>query len=444
MTFRRSQGINVFRVMQACACAVVIVAVAGCGGGSGSMSSNLTAPASTSGSSSGGSSAGSGTSSGTSNGSGSGSAGTSTPAPAPTPTPSTTPAGFLYVGLDDGSSYYGAPKQNSGHPSVAGFAISNDGSLTATPGSPYAGSSGSLAIAPGAATLYATSYSLGATLNTERIHSDGSLTTVNTLNAQPLSNSAGIYSDLSIDTASNILYATAIHGAGTNFLEIYKIGNDGSLNANGSQSATVNPGHLSFTATGTRAYEPFCYHLDGEILGHNVGSDGKLADFQTNALIPSLDSQYPACPHALAISSDGKYLATVLNSVTTSAAALGIYAVNSDGTLTAQSGSPYSRSAKASDVAWDPAGNYLAVAAQDGLWIYSFTPGSAPTLVGAAPAVASPIDHVAFSKNGNLLFATSAGTGNVYVFAFANGVTTPAPASPHKMDLAPYELAVAE
>jgi 6-phosphogluconolactonase (cycloisomerase 2 family) len=270
------------------------------------------------------------------------------------------------------------------------------------------------------------------------------LTTVSTLNAQPLSPSPGIYSDLSVDGPANILYATAIHGAGTNFEEIYKIGNDGSLSGNGSQSAAVSPGHLYFNAAGTRAYEGFCYHLDGEIIGHNVGADGKLTDFTSKASIPSLDGQYTPCPHALAISPDGKYVAVTLNSVTTSTAALAIYSVNSDGTLTAQAGSPYARSAKASDIAWDPAGNYLAIAAQDGLWIYSFVPGSAPTPVASVPIVTSAIDHVAFNKNGNLLFATSAGTGNLYVFGFANGVPTPAPGSPHKLDLAPYEIAVAE
>jgi 6-phosphogluconolactonase (cycloisomerase 2 family) len=336
------------------------------------------------------------------------------------------------------------PKQNSGHPAVAGFAISADGSLAATPGSPYSGPSGSIAIAPGSATLYASSYTLGATLNTERIQSDGSLQTVGTLNAQPLSPSPGIYSDLSVDAPANILYATTIHGAGDNFFEIYKIGNDGSLGTDGSQSADVSPGHLYFNGGGTRAYAPYCYHLDGQIEGFNVGSDGKLTYFDTKASVPSLDGQYSPCPHALALSPDGKYLAAALNSVTTSAAALSVYAVNSDGTLTAQAGSPYARTAKANDVAWDPTGAYFALAAQDGLWIYRLIPGSAPAPIAAAPIVASSIDHLAFSKDGNLLFATSAGTGNLYVFSVANGVPTPAPGSPHKLDLAPYELAIAQ
>ena len=430
--------------------------VAGCGGGSVAPSSNLTSNSSNPGASSGGNSSNgggasagssstgsnsSGSGSGASSGGGSGNSGGSGSGGG---TPASMSA-FLYVGMDDTyGTYYGASLRQTGHASIAGFLIAADGSLQATPSSPYAGPAAQLAANGGASAVYAAS---GSTLNVNRINSDGSLTTTATLTAQPLSPSIGIYESVSFDAPARMLYAVANHGAGDEFFEIYRTGGDGSLTNNGSQQATVSTSPLYFTADGMRAYEPFCYHLDGEIFGQNIGSDGKLTRFDSNARFPSMDggSSSP-CPHALAVSPDTKFVAATINGVTNSSAALGIWSINSDGTLSAVAGSPYSRTAIAEDIAWDPLGRYIAIAAKDGLWIYSFSAGSAPVAVGGTPVITGPIDHLAFNKAGTLLFAVNAAAQGVYVFNFnsSTGTATPAPGSPHQMSLAPYELAVAE
>jgi 6-phosphogluconolactonase (cycloisomerase 2 family) len=378
--------------------------------------------------------------SGTTNSGGSGGNGSTTGSG----TPSSTPAalGFLYVGLDDAYSYYGNIP-HTGHASIAGFSLAADGSLQSTPGSPYTGPAAALASNPSESAVYAAS---GSTLNVDRINGDGSLSTTSSLTAQPLSPSVGIYESLSFDVSAQLLYAVANHGAGTEFFEIYKTGGDGSLTSSGNQQGTVSTYPLSFTADGKLAYEQFCYHLDSEIFGLRVGSDGQLASFNSNAPIPTLDAQYPSCPHALALSPDNKFVAAPLNSVTTQAAALALWTINSDETLTAVSGSPYPRSAQASDIAWDASGRYIALAAKDGLWVYSFVAGSPPVPVGGAAIVAGPIDHVVFNKAGTLLMATSASSQSLYVFSVnaSTGAVTPAPGSPHNLGVAPYQLVMAE
>lgn len=57
-----------------------------------------------------------------------------------------------------------------------------------------------------------------------------------------------------------------------------------------------------------------------------------------------------------------------------------------------------------------------------------------------------PIDHLAFNKAGTLLFATNANSQILYAFAFnsTSGTITPAPGSPHTMNLPPYALVVWE
>ena len=404
--------------------ALLIFAI-GCGGGSVSPNSGSPNPT-TSGANPGTSSGANPGSSGASN-SGSGSSGS-------------TAAGFLYVGLDDGYSLW-SNIAHTGHASIAGFAVSSDGTLQATSGSPYAGPATALAADSAASTLYAAS---GSTLNVNRINGDGSLMTTLTLNSQPLTPSIGIYQDLSFNAQTQFLYALAIHGAGDNFFEIYKAGGDGALSNAGSQQVSVAAAHPSFTPDGGRAYQTFCYHLDGEIFGYTSGADGKLTAFNTKALVSNLGTPHPACPFALSITADGSRLVAQLNAVTGGTAALAVYAINPDGTLTEQ-GSSLPTTAQGSDIAWDPSGRYAAVAAKDGLWLYNLT-GSSAVPVGGAPLVSGPMDHLAFNKAGTLLFATSASGQTVYVFAFnsSSGTAVPAPGSPHKVSLPPYALTLSE
>jgi len=348
------------------------------------------------------------------------------------------------VGLDDGFSLYGNSVPNTGHASIAGFSILSDGTLQATPGSPYAGPAAALASNGAALTLYAAS---GPTLDVNRINGDGSLTTTATLNSQPLTPSIGFYEHLAFNAPAQMLYASTAHGAGDNFWEIYNTGGDGSLTANGSKQDNLFMGALSFVSGGQRAYQPYCYHFDGNIFGYNVGANGQLAFFDSKAPIPSIGG-LSSCPFALAVSPDGKYVAAAINPKMDSStgSTLGIFSVNSDGTLSATTGSPFPRTDVGRDIEWDSSGHFIAVAEKDGLWVYSFTAGTAPVPVGGAPIVTGAIDHLAFNRAGTLLFAISSATENVYAFSCnsGSGTVTPAAGSPHKMDLVPYQLTVAE
>ena len=409
----------------------------GCGGGSvgsntRSVAQNPTTTSATPGSSSTGSTSNSG-SAGSGNSTGSGSS-TSTPS---TPSPS---GSFLYVGLNNGNSRW-SNTTNTGAGAIAGFSIESDGSLQATPGSPYPGPAGSLASNSDTSTLYS---AFETTLNVNRISSDGNLTTSATFNSQPLTSSPGFYEDLSFNSAAQSLYALAIHGAGDNFFEIYKSGSDGSLTGAGSQQATVAIAHISFTPSGTYAYQPYCYHFDQEIWAYKSAGNGQFVSFSSKAQLPKLGGQYPACPSALSITQDGSRLVAQLNSFDGTAAAVAVYAINADGTLTPQ-GSPSPTTAQGSDIAWEASGRYAAVAAKDGLWVYDFT-GSTAVAVGGTALAAAQMDHVAFNQAGTLLFATSTSNQTLYVFAFnaTSGTTTAAPGSPHALSLPPYELALSE
>lgn len=435
----------VFQILRLCAGIGLIFAL-GCGGGSmtSTTNSNSQTPA-TSSTSPGGTSASSSSpgssNSGSSTGSGSSAGGSSSGSSSSGTNPPSQPAGFLYVALNDGYSIW-TNVSSFGHGSIAGFTIGADGTLQTTPGSPYAGPAASLASNSAASTLYAASQS---TLNVNRINPDGSLITTATFNAQPLTPSIGIYEDLSFNPVSQFLYAVAIHGAGDNFFEIYQTAGDGSLKADGSQQISVSAAHPSFTPDGGRAYEPYCYHLDGRIIGYNSTASGQLAAFNANAAIPNLGTQYPACPIALSISSDGSRVVAQLNAIQGStAAALAVYTINADGTL--NQGSLATTTAQGSDVAWDRSGKYIAVAAKDGLWLYNAAPGATPVSIGGAPIAAGPIDHLAFNKAGTLLFASNSSTQSLYVFAFnsTSGTVTPAPGSPHQLNLPPYALALSE
>ena len=79
-------------------------------------------------------------------------------------------------------------------------------------------------------------------------------------------------------------------------------------------------------------------------------------------------------------------------------------------------------------LSFDPTGNYLAVAGNGGLQIYSMSSGGALTAVGGAQDASVDFADVAWDKS-NHLFATS--SSQLYVFSSSNGTLTPASGSPY-------------
>jgi 6-phosphogluconolactonase (cycloisomerase 2 family) len=255
------------------------------------------------------------------------------------------PAGkFLYVGA-------------AGDNKIFGYAVHQDGSLTALPGQPYATSAPSpsgLAITPDGKFLYAADRSSGSNiapgnLDAFMINANGSLTPL----PAPSYSTGGNPNDVVIDPTGQFLY---VAGFGNSMISEYKIASNGSL----SLIAAIQSG----------------------------GSH----------------------PQALAIDSSGKFLIAGNHG----SANVGVFAINgATGKLTAISGSPFLAGQGPVSVRIDPTGSYVYVANQTDKTISAFalnsTTGVLTKVAGSPFADASSPSALAIDAAGFYLMATNAG-----------------------------------
>ncbi len=342
---------------------------------------------------------------GTSSGSGGGTAG------------GTTASTVAYVGMN-----YSATQNVGGK--IAAYSFASNGTATPVAGSPFTGGA-SLGLLPDATQklLFGSDYG---DITTYTIQGDGSL--------KQQTNLAAVFGS-QLNRADSTLYPLQFYvgGTGSSAFAFMNINSDGSLTMTGSINVSVGGLPLYFTPDNTKAYEPYCYHLSASIVGYNRGSSGALTAFTTNAALPLDSAGEPACPMAMAVSPDGKYLVTGMNAVPGGSAGIGVYTINVDGTLTAVSGSPFPSSSASTTynyAVFDPSGKFIAFAESDGVAIYRFNGAAAPVLMSGSPAGGASMDQVAFNQSGDLLFSVNNKAGNLYVFTFNNGTILPGPGSP--------------
>lgn len=81
-------------------------------------------------------------------------------------------------------------------------------------------------------------------------------------------------------------------------------------------------------------------------------------------------------------------------------------------------------------MAFDPSGNFLALAGQNGIQMYQLAPGGTLVAVGTPQQTTASFNDVAWD-HANHLYAISGST--LYVFNLANGALTQAPGSPYNV-----------
>ena len=204
----------------------------------------------------------------------------------------------------------------------AGLQIGSDGSLTLLPSSPELALAGSskFAASPALPLLF----TLGPTLDSLLVNPDYSLASYS---SAPLPGGAnGPYQPPSVDpTGSNLYLPGTINSSGATGITIFP--GNGSLQPLGTV-VTPNPptGRMVFTPDASLAFIPTCSQSNqGSILSFSRSSSGMLT--------PAAAYSGAGCGLvAMAVSSDGKYLAT--NEVQ-------IYNIAGDGTLTAVLPQPF-------------------------------------------------------------------------------------------------------
>jgi putative Ig domain-containing protein len=230
-----------------------------------------------------------------------------------------------------------------------GLQILSDGSLMQLPSSPETAiTGGAFAASPTLPFLFEVT---SAYLQSLLVNADYSLTVISSAPLPGVISNFN-YAPPSVDpTGSNLYLPGAIDSSGATGVTIYPIGS-GSLQASGNVAIPnlISQSRMVFTPDGSLAFIATCPPSDvSNILSFARSSNGTLT------LLATLPLAASECVAAMAVSSDGKYLAT---------SEVQVYSIASSGTLTAVLSQQFVFSLNGkvltvNDLTWDSSGSYL-------------------------------------------------------------------------------------
>ncbi len=339
--------------------------------------------------------------------------------------------------------YVGAP----GYPadgSIYEFAIAPNGSATPVSGSPLSGADGSLV--SGANFVFATD---GKNIVTYTIGSGGALSQTSTVDGTAYDQDpqdASVQS-LSLPPDGRNLYTDNWYVDGANnAYEAWTVGSGGVLSYLPTMSgtplySTAGGWPFSFSANGSFAYTWSVCKWEGNVWGYARGANGSLKSIDTHAqglLSGTMNGDSSECSQGVATSALG-YVVVAWNGGYCCGGPTGFasYALESNGTLNQVPGSVVVADETA--MAFDPSGEYLAVAIAGGVQMYQLQASGVPTPIGSVQDSAIPFSNLAWD-NANHLYATTnpnsqlCQSGNsacgLYIFNSHAGALTLAPGSP--------------
>lgn len=321
---------------------------------------------------------------------------------------------------------------------VSAYTIGSDGSLTAVPASPFGVGGNTLIADPTGKVLFSSGLNNGTIqLNTDRVARDGSLTMSSSISDNTL---AGVRA---INPAGTALYVSSVNAAEGNWgWKIYSIQPDGTLQ---STSGIIDQasGRLVFTPDGTAAFAAYCYFLIPNIEQFAVGRDGSLTNTRNRINTPIA---FGECPNAVAMTPAGDMVAAPwsdANQLGSGENFITLFNVDpKTHDLDPLTGSKFAASGAGRDAIFDPSGEFLFTAQDNGIGVYRVGQHSL-TEVSGSPFGGEGMDRVIFSPFGGFVVALSRAAGKIFVLAFdsSTGTLTLAPGSPISTS-SPNDLAV--
>lgn len=345
---------------------------------------------------------------------------------------------------DSGTSayaYVGSPG-NAGDGSIYEFAVAPNGSATPVAGSPLSGADGS--IVGGGNYVFGTD---GKNIVTYTIGSGGSLSQTSSVDgtAYDQDQQSATVQSLSLPPDRRDLYTDNwfVDGA-NNAYESWKAGSSGALSYLASSGlplySTAGGWPFTFTADGRFAYTWSVCRWDGSVWGFARNSNGVLTKINPEArgLPGGNGGTTSECSQGVAASAMG-YVAVAWNGQYCCGGPTGFasYKVQTNGELTQVPGSVVV--ANESAMAFDPTGQYLAVALAGGVQMYQLQASGVLTPIGSVQESSIPFSNVAWDSSNHLYAVTNSYSqlcqnGNsacgLYIFNSNAGALTLAPGSP--------------
>ena len=307
---------------------------------------------------------------------------------------------------------------------ISGFNITADAVAHPLPGSPYSGPAGS--VVTNGAYVFATD---GTNIQTYTRNSDGSLARGSSIsgvvhNDSPTGSGVG---QLTLDSTGQNLYVGEINfqGADNDAIAEFAIGSGGVLKFLTNSTINVDFGSaLTFSQDNRFAYGQGCYFINFDLFGLARQANGTLQSFNDNAAIPLTGNPNDTvCPDSSSASANN-FLALEASTVGTSNSNnfLVTYRINSDGTL-ALTPNPNVPVTIGGVLAFDPSGNYLALAGIGGIQVFQLNASGILMPLGSPQQTSVKFDAARWDNSGHLY---AVGNSALYVFNFAQGILTEA------------------
>jgi len=319
---------------------------------------------------------------------------------------------FVYVG------------ENATAPTkISAFAVRQNGLVQTVSGSPFTGPSLSLVASSGF--VRGTD---GKNIATYIRHSNGALQTISTIdgtahNDTPTGSSVG---DLTLDRTARSLYVGEFdfQGADNNAYAEFAAELNGTLVFQQNSNIDVDfAGPLEFSHDNQFAYGTGCFMVTWDVFGFHRLTDGTLVFFDPGTTVPPAEGSEDLCPGEAATSAKG-FLAVAFGAATnTGKRSLITYRITSTGGLQEITSSVLATNFTAiNGLRFDPTGNFLAVAGQNGVELFRLNTTTG-TLSRLGPVADTGVNFQAVRwDNFGHVFAISHAALHVFI-AHSTGLT---------------------
>ncbi len=334
--------------------------------------------------------------------------------------PSTTaatnaPVAYVYVGVTQPAT----PPVNG---KIYAYSVQQNGTVSAVSGSPISGPA--INIATNAAHLYATD---GINIATYARSTTGALHLSSAINGTahndtPAGSGVGA---LTLDRSNATLYAGEyeFNGADDNAYAAFRTNSTGMTFASNSSINVDAGGAIEFSGNNQYAYGSGCYFADWDIFGLARASNGALTYFDTGGSYPAgPDPSATYCPISLSASGHGVLGISYASIDASPDSIVSIYQILGNGKLE-QIATSITDTGFTSYLVlrFDPTGNYLAVAAKNGLVLYRLNSDKTLSKMGKTVATNLTMSDLRWDNAGHLYGVT--GTA-LYVFTLTSGQLT--------------------
>lgn len=317
---------------------------------------------------------------------------------------------------------------------ISAFSAQKNGSLEGVSGSPFAGPSQAIVVSSGF--LFGTD---GTNIAAFDRSSNGALHQVSSVNGVSHNDTANdsAVGLLTLDRSAGSLYASEINFQGTDndaYAEFANLHN-GTIVFRANSDINVNfGGLLQFSESDEFAYGAGCYFADWDVYAFHRTSTGGLAMFDPGNTFPPNPTGDFLCPDSEATSARG-FLAIMYGPASAgSKQSIITYRITSTGGLEEVSASVIATNFIGANLQFDPSGNFLAAAGQNGIEIFKMNSEGLLTPLGHAVEPGVTFLGAHWDSAGHLYAISNAA---LYVFTLGSTGLTPV-GSPHPISNAAW------